>query len=101
MMVRVKLFAAARQIVGADELEIELPVGGTVADLRKAMASQVPDLSSLTNHAMFAIDTDYADTLMHVSGHLLRDNVARQVRSFRTVRYLTPNGRVASGDGEE
>jgi hypothetical protein len=40
------------------------------------------------------IDTDYADTLMHVSGHLLRDDVAAQVRPFRTVRYLTPSGQV-------
>jgi hypothetical protein len=44
--------------------------------------------------ASMGIDSDYSDTLMHVSGHLLRDNVAAQVRSFRRIRYLTPDGQV-------
>jgi hypothetical protein len=47
--------------------------------------------------ASMGIDSDYSDTLMHVSGHLLRDNVAAQVRPFRRVRYLTPDGQVAPG----
>ncbi len=33
-------------------------------------------------------DSDFGDTLMHVSGNVLRDNVADQVKPFR--RYLTP-----------
>jgi hypothetical protein len=51
--------------------------------------------------ASMGIDSDYSDTLMHVSGHLLRDNVAAQVRPFRTVRYLKPHGQVAPSDPEQ
>ena len=56
--------------------------------------------------ASMGIDSDYSDTLMHVSGHLLRDNVAAQVRPFRHIRYLTPDGQVVPGvnpgkEGEE
>jgi hypothetical protein len=40
--------------------------------------------------ASMGIDSDYGDTLMHVSGNILRDNVARQVRPYRQVRYIAP-----------
>lgn len=40
--------------------------------------------------ASMGIDTDFDDTLMHVSGNLLRDNVAEQVRPFKVVRYVMP-----------
>ena len=62
-----------------------------------ASVDEAEEKAGLLHHhypcqASMGIDTDYADTLMHVSGHLLRDNVAVQVRPFRTVRYLRPNG---------
>ena len=40
--------------------------------------------------ASMGIDADFGDTLMHVSGNLLRDDVAEQVRPFKTVRYIVP-----------
>jgi len=40
--------------------------------------------------ASMEIDTDFADTLMHVSGNSVRDNVAEQVKPFRSVRYFVP-----------
>jgi hypothetical protein len=49
--------------------------------------------------ASMGVDTDFSDTLMHVSGHLMRDGVAAQVRPFRRVRYLTPDGQVPHGTG--
>lgn len=33
------------------------------------------------------------DTLMHASGHLLRDNVGEQVKPFREIRYFNPGNR--------
>lgn len=39
-------------------------------------------------------DPDFGDTLMHVSGHLLKDNVSEQVRPFRRVQMIRPAGRV-------
>jgi hypothetical protein len=44
--------------------------------------------------AAMAMDPEYNDTLMHVSGHILIDEVARNVRPFKEpVRYLRPQGR--------
>lgn len=40
--------------------------------------------------ASMGIDPDFADTLMHVSGNLLRDNVADQIKPFKQVRRIRP-----------
>lgn len=40
--------------------------------------------------ASMGIDVDYGDTLMHISGHILKDEVARQVRPYVRVQYITP-----------
>ncbi|HEX9617495.1 MAG TPA: DUF166 family protein [Anaerolineales bacterium] len=40
--------------------------------------------------ASMGIDADYGDTLMHVSGNILRDEVGEQVRPFKQVQYLVP-----------
>ncbi len=38
-------------------------------------------------------DPDYDDTLMHVSGNILRDNVAAQVKPYKRVQYIAPGTR--------
>jgi len=38
-------------------------------------------------------DSDFGDTLMHVSGNLLKDNVEDQVRPYRQIRYIAPDVR--------
>jgi thymidylate synthase len=35
-------------------------------------------------------DPDFGDTLMHISGHLMRDNVGEQVKPFKRVQYHVP-----------
>ena len=50
--------------------------------------------------ASMGIDLDYGDTLMHISGHLLRDEIASQVKELKQVRYVTPEGRVEDGPGK-
>lgn len=40
--------------------------------------------------ASMGIDPDFSDTLMHVSGNLLRDNVSEQVKPFKRVQYVRP-----------
>ncbi|MBP7960862.1 MAG: hypothetical protein KBG20_01880 [Caldilineaceae bacterium] len=45
--------------------------------------------------ASMAIDPDYNDTLLHVSGNVLKDEVAWQVKPYKDpVRYLRPSGKV-------
>ena len=60
MKVQVKLFAAAKQIVGQEAVEVELPAGATVGVLRAALARQFPPLAALVGRAMVSINLDYA-----------------------------------------
>ncbi len=60
MNVHVRLFAAARQAAGQDRLQLELPEGATVGDLRRQLSGRMPELSELIRRAMFAVDTEYA-----------------------------------------
>ena len=61
MTVRLRLFAAARDLVGETEALVELPSGATVKDLRRAAADRYPQLKPLLEHALFAVDAEYAD----------------------------------------
>ena len=59
MEVTVKLFASARELVGQDEVCLELPVGATVEQLRRTLAEQFSQLRPLLPHALFAINAEY------------------------------------------
>ncbi len=61
MRISVRLFAVARQTAGRDSIEIELPDGATVGQLRLGLARQIPALATLIEHATFALDAEYAD----------------------------------------
>jgi hypothetical protein len=43
--------------------------------------------------ASMGIDSDFDDTLMHVSGNLLKDEVGAQVRPNKRVQYIAPGTR--------
>ncbi len=43
--------------------------------------------------ASMGIDVDYGDTLMHVSGNLIKDNVGAQVKPFKRIQYIAPGTR--------
>ena len=60
MNVRVRLFAAARQAAACEEVELELPRGATIGELRRRLVGDLPQLSGLVAQATFAIDTEYA-----------------------------------------
>lgn len=38
-------------------------------------------------------DIEFSDTLMHVSGNILKDQVAEQVRPYRNIHYIAPDKR--------
>ena len=40
--------------------------------------------------AAMGIDSDFGDTLLHISGNILREAVAEQVKPFRRVQYIAP-----------
>lgn len=60
MKIEVKLFAAARQAVNQELLEIELADGATITDLKNELAKQFPQFESMREHLLVAVDAEYA-----------------------------------------
>jgi molybdopterin converting factor subunit 1 len=69
MKVRVKLFAVAKELAGRDELEVELPSGATIADLKRNIATEFPALNNVLLHALWAVDAAYADDNTSMTEH--------------------------------
>jgi molybdopterin converting factor subunit 1 len=62
---KVLLFARARDVAGADAVELTLAPGGTVADLRRVLATAHPKLAGLAARSAVAVNSDYAaDTVV-------------------------------------
>ena len=40
--------------------------------------------------ASMGIDSDFGDTLMHISGNLMKDHVGEQIKPFKRVQYVVP-----------
>lgn len=61
MRVRVRLFAASRELCGTGAIDLDLVDGATIADLREALAANAPPLSKIMPQLLFAVGTRYAD----------------------------------------
>ncbi len=53
------LFAVAKDILGGEQIEIELPNCGTLADLKIELAKAFPQVAEISNHSMFAVNDEY------------------------------------------
>ncbi len=62
MLVRVRLFAALRERAGAEEIELELPEGASVADALAEMGNITRNLS-----VVMAVNQEYADARARLS----------------------------------
>lgn len=60
MRVELKLFAVARQRLGAGSIALELPEGATVADLKNSLVESQPALAPLLPNLLIAVDNEYA-----------------------------------------
>jgi sulfur-carrier protein len=60
MTIRVRLFARARDLAGADLVCLELPEGAAVADLRTRIAEACPALTPLLASSAIAVNEDFA-----------------------------------------
>ena len=60
MNVNIRLFARARDLVGAQVLTMDLPEGANVAALRRELLRLHPALAVLDPHLLVAVGTDYA-----------------------------------------
>jgi molybdopterin converting factor subunit 1 len=59
--VTVRLFALARQRVGSAQVVLELADGSTVADLKRALAANHPEVAPLVPNLLIAVDSEYAE----------------------------------------
>jgi len=60
MRVRVRCFAAAREIVGTGELIVELPEGSTLNQLFEQIGRRFPKLARLSGSLLFSVNREYA-----------------------------------------
>ncbi|MHC4471533.1 MAG: MoaD/ThiS family protein [Planctomycetota bacterium] len=58
--VRVRLFAAARDALGGDEVLAQISLEGTVADLRRHLEDAYPGAAGFLAHCRVAVDRDFA-----------------------------------------
>jgi molybdopterin converting factor subunit 1 len=60
MRIQIKLFAVARERLGADNIEVVLQNDASVGILRSTLASQFPALAEFLPHVRFAVNSEYA-----------------------------------------
>ena len=60
MKYQVKLFAAARQFAGVEQVEVEIAEPATVGQLRAALAAEHPPLAPLMLSSLIAVNAEYA-----------------------------------------
>jgi len=61
-------------------------------------AEEAEEKAGLLHHhypclASMGKDSDFGDTLMHVSGNVLKDNVLEQIKPFKRIQYIAPETR--------
>jgi molybdopterin synthase catalytic subunit len=64
MRVRVRLFARARDLAGADAVVLDLPAGATAGDVRHCLAEAHPALGGLVERSALAVNAEFADDLL-------------------------------------
>ena len=57
----VLLFARAKDLIGADRVEIDLPEPATVGELRQGLMGQYPLLAGLLEKSAFAVNDEFAE----------------------------------------
>ncbi len=60
MRVHVLLFASARDAAGCGALDLDVPEGATVKDVREALGGRFPSLAPRLPHVRFAVDREFA-----------------------------------------
>lgn len=61
MRVRVKLFAAMRDLTGDEVVEVDVPDGATVGDLRRELGKLLPLARTLLQRSAVAVNHDVAE----------------------------------------
>jgi len=69
MKVRVKFFAILRERAGASEVEKEIAVGSTVADLWRQLQKDYPKLDVPGIRLLYAVNRDYVNMDQKLNDH--------------------------------
>ena len=68
MVVEVRLFAQAREILSSPRVKVHVASSCTVADLKQRLATQHPDLAELLGRSAVAINRTYATDETQIAG---------------------------------
>ena len=69
MILNVKLFAQASDLVGSAEVAVTIDDQTTVADLRKTLQTEYPQLKPIVSQLFVAINNDYANDSQTIPEH--------------------------------
>ncbi len=61
MKIRVRLFAAFKELLGKNELDASVPEGANIEDLKRVLKSEYPQIIHLLDVSRFAINMQYKD----------------------------------------
>ena len=61
MNVNVKLFALARQLVGQEDVQLNVPAPAPVRELKAVLCEAHPPLAAIVESLVFAIEAEYAN----------------------------------------
>ena len=62
----VLLFARAKDLIGADRIDVEMPEQATIGELRRRLTQLYPQLASLLEKSGFAVNDEFADETMRI-----------------------------------
>ena len=60
MKINILLFAAARDAVGRDSVSVEIAAGSTMSLLREQVLLAAPELKSMSQSLLWAVNNEYA-----------------------------------------
>ena len=58
---KVLLFARAKDLIGADHVEIEVAAATTIGEVRRVLLQRYPRLTGLVEKSAFAVNDEYAN----------------------------------------
>jgi len=59
MKIHLRLFALAKELIGSPIVEVDLPEGSVIADLRRSLTERMPAMEAIARISMFAVASQY------------------------------------------
>ena len=69
MIVKLLLFAAAKEIAKSDQIEIEVAEGCTVEELKITLVAKHPELAELTKRSAFAVEQVFSNDQTQINAN--------------------------------